>query len=83
MIKRLVDFIGNPENAKQRNRIGYAMLVAAVIVDFLVPREHSIYVWENIPGFHALYGFIACVLIILVSKFFGHRGIMKKEDYYD
>jgi hypothetical protein len=87
MIKKLVDFVGNPEYAKQRKWIGIGMLVAAVIadflVDFLIPRKPGLYIWEDIPGFHALYGFVACVLIILVSKFFGHRGIMKKEDYYD
>lgn len=83
MIKKVVDFIGNPEHAKQRNRIGYAMLIAVVIADFLVHREHAEYFWENLPGFHAFYGFVACVLIIVVSKFLGHHGIMKKEDYYD
>ncbi len=84
MIKKMVDYIGNPQYAKQRKWIGYAMLLVALVSDFLVPRGHALYIWEEIPGFHAVYGLIACVLIILVSKFLGHQGgIMKKEDYYD
>jgi hypothetical protein len=38
---------------------------------------------EKFPGFWSIFGFIGCVAIILVSKWFGHAGIMKREDYYD
>ena len=38
---------------------------------------------ERIPGFWAVFGFVACVVIIIVSKWFGHLGIMTREDYYD
>jgi len=38
---------------------------------------------ERIPGFWAAFGFVACVVIIIVSKWFGHLGIMTREDYYD
>ncbi len=46
--------------------------------------HHVTYIWDKIPGWGAFYGFVSCVVIILVSKFIGHQGgIMKKEDYYD
>lgn len=38
---------------------------------------------ENVPGFWSVFGFIACTLIIFLSKWFGHAGIMQREDYYD
>jgi hypothetical protein len=38
---------------------------------------------ENVPGFWSVFGFVACVLIIILSKWYGHAGIMKREDYYD
>jgi len=30
-----------------------------------------------------VFGFVACVLIIVASKAYGHAGIMRGEDYYD
>ena len=84
MIKRIVDFIGNPDNSRQLKRIGYAILAVVFISDFFVSRDHAVYIWDKIPGWGAFYGFVSCVVIILVSKFIGHQGgIMKKEDYYD
>jgi hypothetical protein len=84
VIKKMVDYIGNPENSKQLKRLGYIALVLVVISDFFVHRGHAIYIWDKIPGWGAFYGFVSCVLIILVSKFIGHQGgVMKKEDYYD
>jgi hypothetical protein len=36
-----------------------------------------------IPGWWSIFGFVACVLIIILSKWYGHLGIMTREDYYD
>ncbi|AJD44831.1 hypothetical protein C9413_14595 [Rhizobium sp. SEMIA 4085] len=84
MIKRVVDFFGDEEWAKQRRRLFYLALVLIVAADFLVSREHAEYVWERLPGWSAVYGFGSCVLLIFVSKFLGHRiGLMRREDYYD
>jgi hypothetical protein len=30
-----------------------------------------------------LFGFLSCVAVIFLYKWFGHLGIMKPEDYYD
>ena len=38
---------------------------------------------ENVPVFWSAFGFISCTLIIILSKWFGHAGIMQREDYYD
>lgn len=84
MIKRIVLYIGDPANAKTLKKLGYLALVLVFASDFLVHRGHAVYIWDKIPGFGAFYGFVSCVVIILVSKFFGHQcGIMQDEDYYD
>jgi hypothetical protein len=84
MIKRIVDFFGDEEHARQRRRLFYLVLVLIVVADFLVPREHVEYPWERLPGWSAVYGFVSCVLLIFVSKFLGHQGgLMRREDYYD
>ena len=63
-----------------------AALLCLVILDAipgLVDKEHAHTKMEQFPAFWAVFGFIGCVAIILVSKWFGHSGIMTREDYYD
>ena len=84
MIKRAVDFFGDGQYARQRRRLFYLVLVLIVIADFLVFRGHAEYIWDRLPDWSAVYGFVSCVLLIFVSKFLGHRcGLMRREDYYD
>ena len=84
MIKRVVDFFGDEKYAKPRHQIFYLVLALVVIADFLVAREHAEYLWDRLPGWSAVYGFVSCVLLIFVSKFLGHQGgLMLREDYYD
>lgn len=39
--------------------------------------------WEKWPGFYAIYGFVACVVLVLISKFILRPLVMRSEDYYD
>lgn len=65
-------------------RISIAALVLLVLWDtFLVDKEHAHTDAERFWGFWSFFGFFGCVAIILASKWFGHSGIMKWEDYYD
>ncbi|MBD3331850.1 hypothetical protein GF356_03285 [candidate division GN15 bacterium] len=41
------------------------------------------YAWDVIPGFYAILGFIGCLVIIKVSKWFGKKIVFRDEDYYD
>jgi drug/metabolite transporter (DMT)-like permease len=59
------------------------VLVLADAMPALVDKHHAHTKPEHLPGFWSAFGFIACVLIVLVSKAFGHAGIMQREDYYD
>jgi len=66
--------------------ISYAILAALVLIDalpFIVDKEHAHTEAEHLPGFWSIFGFIACTLIIFLSKWYGHAGIMQREDYYD
>lgn len=68
---------------KTVKRIAYGILVLLVLVDFVIPRHEIHFFGDKIYGFWSLFGFIACVLIIVISKWIGHHGLMKDEDYYD
>jgi hypothetical protein len=67
-------------------RVALAVLVLLVVIDAipaLVDKHHAHTRAEHLPGFWAFFGFLACVVIVYVSKAFGKAGIMTKEDYYD
>jgi hypothetical protein len=40
-------------------------------------------VWfSDLPGYWAVFGLVSCVIIIVVSKWLGHKFLQKPEDYY-
>ena len=71
----------NPRNVDRLLRHFYVICVLLVIVDFIVHR-HIEMDWENVPAFYALYGFVACVALVLMAKVL-RKVVMRKEDYYD
>jgi heme/copper-type cytochrome/quinol oxidase subunit 2 len=65
-------------------RLCWLVLALLVVGDWLwVDKEHAHTEPEHWFGFWSIFGFVACVLIIFFSKWYGHRGIMQREDYYD
>jgi hypothetical protein len=70
-------------------RIWLMVFVAALALSFLADfllrsgQEHGDFLWSYILGFFALFGFVACVIIVVVSKLLGHYWLQRKEDYYD
>ena len=64
-------------------RLSCLALALLVVGDWLwVDKEHAHTQPEHWFGFWSIFGFVACVLIIFFSKWYGHRGIMTREDYY-
>lgn len=62
-----------------------AALLISILVDFLrqgggVP---TALLGIHFPGLFALFGFIFCVIIVVVSKWLGHYWLQRKEGYYD
>jgi hypothetical protein len=47
-----------------------------------VNKEHAHTHLEHLRGFWSIFGFVGCALIIVLSKWYGHAGIMTREDYY-
>lgn len=69
------------ENVDKLLKVFYVICALLVIADFIVHR-HIYHSWENIPAFYAIYGFVGCVVLVLIAK--GMRKfLMKEEDYYD
>jgi hypothetical protein len=60
------------------------VLVLLALVDALfVSKEHAHTRIEHFPAFWSVFGFLACALIVILSKWYGQAGIMTREDYYE
>lgn len=70
----------NPMNVKRILRALYAVCGILVILDFVIHR-HTYLDIEKIPAFYAAYGFVGCVLLVLIAKWM-RTFLMRDEDYY-
>ncbi len=74
-------FFDKPVNVEKLLKVFYALCGLLFMVDFVIHR-HIYTNWEKLPGFYALYGFVAFVVLVVVSHLL-RRLLMRKEDYYD
>ena len=68
---------------KTMKKIAYVVLIFIIVMDFFIPRHEIHFFGDEIPGFWSIFGFIACILIILISKWIGRLGITQDENYYN
>ena len=40
------------------------------------------YGWEHWKGFYAVFGFVGCSVLVLISRFVLRPLVMRREDYY-
>ena len=76
-----VHLFDKPENVQRLLRGFYAVCALLVVADFFAHRhiEHS---WERLPAFYAIYGFVSCVVLVVIAKEM-RKFLMRPEDYYD
>ena len=76
------DFTGplSPKTAKLI-KIFLACSVVLFIADFFIKR-HTHPGVDDLPGFYAVYGFVGCVVLVLVAKEM-RKVLMRDETYYD
>ena len=72
----------DPRNVR---RVIYAICVLCVLslVAQVFIHLHAEHPWESLFGFHALYGFVAFVVLVMLAKEVLRRLVMRREDYYD
>ncbi len=79
---QLIEYLRNRLRTVVRVCLG--VLALLILADALfVGKEHAHTQVEHWPAFWSVFGFVGCVLIIVLSKWYGHAGIMTREDYYD
>jgi hypothetical protein len=84
-LQRLLE---DPARFKWLKRGFYATLVLIAAAEVVLPilfhdeEAHHYFAFEGWPAFGSAYGFLSCVVIILVSKFIGKKWLMRNEDHY-
>ena len=74
-------WLDNFDNVKKLVRIFVGICAILFLVD-LVHHRHAEHPWEDLFGFYAIFGFVACVALVLGAKEM-RKVVMRKEDYYD
>jgi hypothetical protein len=71
----------NPRNVRRVVR-GLTWTCVLLVVLELAVHRHLSPPWEALFGFYALYGFVACVLLVLLAAEM-RKLVMRDEDYYE
>ena len=74
-------FFYQPKTIQWILRVFYGLCVILIALDFIIHR-HTETPIEKIPGFYVLYGFIACVILVLISNQM-RKFVMRGEHYYE
>lgn len=76
-----ISFFDKPKNVKRILYLLYGSCVLLLALDFVIHR-HVMHKWENLWGFYPLYGFVGCVVLVLVATWM-RTFLMRPENYYD
>lgn len=74
-------WLDRPENVAKIYR-GLWILGGVLLLADLVVHRHAEVGFDEWFGFYGVYGFVACVALVLAAKLL-RRGVMRSEDYYD
>lgn len=74
-------FFDKPENIRRLIYAFYTVCALLLLADVVIHR-HVAHAWETLFGFYALFGFIACVVLVLVAKQM-RKLLMRDENYYE
>jgi hypothetical protein len=77
----------NPRNVTRVVRLLFASCFVLLVLDLVIHRHDSfhegVFTQEAWFGFYPVYGFVACVLLVVAAKEVMRRLLMRDEDYYD
>ena len=74
------DGLDSPGTVKKLLRFFYGACALVLLLDFVLTRKVA-HDFESLPGFYAVYGFVCCVVLVLIAKWM-RKFLMRDEDYY-
>jgi 4-hydroxybenzoate polyprenyltransferase len=83
MIVQFIDFL--KQWPRTLRLLGLTALMAIVIWSLAAVDHSHAHTWaeQHIPGFWAVFAFLAAGILIFFAGWFGRSGIRTREDYYD
>jgi hypothetical protein len=68
--------------------LGLLVLLDPVLLEWVHIRKHdphheAHFIVDGLPGFYAAYGFLTCILMVVVSKKLIGALLMRPDTYYD
>lgn len=81
-IEEKLGLFDRPQNVQRVLYIFFTCVVLLLGID-LFYHKHTIFPWEGYFGFYAVFGFVACVVLVLVAKYILRPLVMRKEDFYE
>lgn len=83
MIVNCIDFL--KQWPRSMRLLGVILAGAIVIWSMAAVDTSHAHTWleKYIPGFWAIFAFLATCILIFVAGWFGRSGIQTREDYYD
>ena len=81
MEKEKQHIFDDPRNLKRLLRVFFTLCAVLLLLD-VVHHRHMIHPWEHLWGFYGIFGFVACVALVLIAKEM-RKVLMRPEDYYD
>ena len=90
-------WLDSPENIRTVIRGFYGLCALIIVVDLIfslgwhkhaaLAEDSNLHALETLPAFYGIYGFLACVGLVYVSKLMrGWKGkniLMREEDYWE
>jgi hypothetical protein len=74
-------WLDDPRNVDRLVWALYSACAFLFVIDWFVPK-HGPFAIEHVFGFYGIYGFVACVGLVLAAKAL-RVVLMRPEDYYD
>jgi len=72
----------DPPGLKKWLRLFYLICALLLLADFVPVFHHANDKGPSWWGFYGIYGFTACVLLVVTAKLL-RKLVMRSEDYYD
>ncbi|MFT5707921.1 MAG: hypothetical protein ACI9ES_002223 [Oceanospirillaceae bacterium] len=71
----------SPRNVTLVLRFLYSGCILLFMLDFVIHR-HVIHQWENVWSFYSIYGFVSCVILVIIASWM-RPFLIRDENYYD
>lgn len=83
-MKKKSHIFDKPANVKYTIIAFFSACILLLVLDFVLPKhDHAHFSFENKPAFFAIFGFVSCIILVVIAKYVLREMVKRKEGYYD